>query len=259
MDICGMDEFTTEILKQRIRERMEAMGKNPSSVAVEANLSRSAVRDILSGKAKNPGMLTIHAIANVLECTYSYLTGEDDRLHPGEVKDILIDVFARTTDISGTLEAGVFRQLPPPLEKNEVSRDFGRRDRMPLRSEHRYMYRDLYLYRVGDKSIEGLMITKGDLLTAVSDPAADVAPDGALVIVAHRLPGTSVEELSARKVKWRTKGFTLSTVPADWGGTTYPDIEVTENLGSFDRFRTKEGGEVVIEGVVVEMTRQMDV
>lgn len=254
-----MDEFTTDTLKERIRERMVAMGKNPSSVAIEAKLSRSAVRDILSGKAKNPGMLTIHAIADVLECTYSYLTGESDSLHPGEAKDILIDVFARASDISGTVEAGVYRQLPPQLEKHEVSRDFGRRDRKPLRSQHRYMYRDLYLYKVGDDSLEGLFITKGDLLTAVSDPAADSAPDGALVIVAHRLPGTQVEELSARRVKRLSKGFTLSTVPADWDRTTYPDIHVAEKLEEFDRYRTHDGGLVIVEGVVVELTRQLDV
>ncbi|MGE8105173.1 helix-turn-helix domain-containing protein [Allorhizobium sp. NPDC080224] len=253
-----MDEFTTDTLKERLRERMDAMGKNPSSVAIEAKLSRSAVRDILSGKAKNPGMLTIHAIADVLECSYSYLTGESDKLHLAEPTDILIDVFARTSDISGILEAGVYRQLPPQVEKNVFAHDFGQRERKPLRSEHRYMYRDLYLYKMGDQSLEGLFITKGDLLTAVSDPNADSAPDGALVIVAHRLPGTRVEELSARKVKRRVKGFALSTVPSDWGGPTYPDIEVAERSEQFDRYKTVEGGDVLIEGVVVQLTRQLD-
>jgi transcriptional regulator with XRE-family HTH domain len=250
-----MDEFVTEQLKERIRERMEKMGKNPSSVATEAGLSRSAVRDILSGKARNPGIMTIHHIADALECSHNYLMGYTDELHYRESPDILIDFFARTSDISGMIEAGVFRQLPT----SESSMEFGHRVRKPLRSAHRYMYRDLYLYQMADDSLEGLNIVKGDLLTAVFDPTAEAAPNGSLVVVSHSLQGTNVEELSARIVIRHSRGFTLSTKSAAFGGTHFQSIEATEALEGFARFRTANGGEVFIEGVVVELTRQLDV
>ncbi|MCZ4091673.1 helix-turn-helix transcriptional regulator [Sinorhizobium psoraleae] len=72
----------SEILKERIKSRMAALGKNPSSVALEAELGRSAVRDILSGKAKNPGYATVAAIARVLDCSVQYLTGRWRRFTP---------------------------------------------------------------------------------------------------------------------------------------------------------------------------------
>lgn len=254
-----MDDLVTEKLKERIRERMNVLGKNPSSVALEANLSRSAVRDILSGKAKNPGIVTIYAIARALECGYGYLTGEMDELHYSEDTNILIDVFARTTDISGVIEAGVFRQLPATTDPDEISLEFGQRKRVPLRSNHRYLHRDLYLYRVADDSLAGKRISKGDILTAVFDPTTEAAPQGALIVAAHRLAGAQIEELSARIVKRHRNGITLSTSPEDWGGVRYPDIELTEKLEDYAHYKTSAGGVVFIEGTVVELTRQLDV
>lgn len=254
-----MEEIATEILKERIRERMEVLGKNPSSVALEANLSRSAVRDILSGKAKNPGIMTVYAIADALECSHGYLTGQTDNLHYKEATETFIDVSASTRESSGTLEAGVFRLVPPEREEHEAHSDFGVRVRKPFRSKRRYIHRDLYIYRAGDASLHGIHVMKGDVLTVVSDPSAEAAPSEALVIVAHRLPGGTVEELSGRIVKKTNDLFRLVTAPEDWGGTKYPDIEVVEKLADFGKYRTKDGGTISIEGIAVEITRQLDV
>lgn len=255
-----MNDTAMEILKERIQERMTALGKNPSSVALDAGLSRSTVRDILSGKAKNPGIVTVNLIADALECSHNYLLGNSDSLHYREAKDVLIDAFARTSDISGTLEAGVFRQIPLNDPKSAESHViFGYRQRKPLRAHRRYTHRDLYLYRAGDDSLAGKNIIKGDLLMAVFDPENDPLPDKSLVIVAHRLQGAPVEELSARLVKKAAKGLSLVSAPNDIDGARYSDIEVAEPLADYGRFKTKEGGTIFIEGAVVELTRQLDV
>jgi transcriptional regulator with XRE-family HTH domain len=258
-----MVDLVTEALKERIKERMEKLGKNPSSVALDAGLSRSAVRDILSGKAKNPGIITIHQIADALECSYNYLMGWDDEIHYRESRDILIDVSARTSEISGVLEAGIFKQIPDetppwhgdPFTETEPSK-FGRRERKPFRSKRRYIHRDLYLYRVGDSSLDEYNVAKGDLIVAVFDPERMELRPGALVIVSHRLHGINVEELSARIVSKNGNSFTLRAASSQ---TVYAPIELGDRTDEPATFHTLAGGKVFIEGIAVELTRQLDV
>lgn len=66
--------MTTQ-LKEIIQSRMAELGANPSAVALKAGLSRSAVRDIMSGKSKSPSVDTLKAIATALECQVSDLLG----------------------------------------------------------------------------------------------------------------------------------------------------------------------------------------
>src|SRR5690606_37761941 len=65
-------------LAERIQSRIDALGKNPSAVSLEAGLSRSAVRDILSGKVRHSRIDTLKSLTGPLECTLDYLTGETD-------------------------------------------------------------------------------------------------------------------------------------------------------------------------------------
>lgn len=238
----------SEILKERIKSRMEALGKNPSSVALEAKLGRSAVRDILSGKAKNPSYMTLHRIADALDCSVNYLTGDQDEIYWQEATDILIDLQARHSDVSGVLEAGVFRQLPESL---------GLRERHPLRSKRRYLGRDLYLYRMGDDSLEELHIRKGDFLTVVHDPSPawlSLKPD-MLVVVCYRPKGLPAEQLSARLVSGSGAQINLNTA-AGW--QNFPSIVLTKKLDEKNHYETEDGGIAEIEGVVVNLTRQFD-
>lgn len=255
-----------EKLKERILERMTALEMNPSSVALEAGLSRSAVRDILSGKAKNPGMHTIHSIARVLKCTDDYLMGFSDEKYYAEATDILIDAPARWSDSSGTLEAGVFRQslvndhdTPPdwdPFGSDDPK--VVRRQRKPLRSRRRYIGRDLYLYIVGDGSLDEAAILKGDFVTVFHDPSGEGMEfkEGKIVVVSHRVPGLDAEELSGRVVTKRDGKPTLVT--ASSRGHFAP-IQVVEAGDKPNSYKTAAGGMIEVEGVVVEVTRQMDV
>ncbi|MEO1291975.1 MAG: helix-turn-helix transcriptional regulator [Pseudomonadota bacterium] len=53
-------------LNQRLRELMAESGIKAAPLARKANLNESAVRDILRGRSKNPGIVTLQRIANVL-------------------------------------------------------------------------------------------------------------------------------------------------------------------------------------------------
>jgi transcriptional regulator with XRE-family HTH domain len=65
-------------LAERIQARLDATGKNASSVADEIGANRSLVRDILVGKSKNPGVETIKAICGPLHCSIGFLLGIEE-------------------------------------------------------------------------------------------------------------------------------------------------------------------------------------
>ena len=252
-----------EILRDRIKERMDALGMNPSSVSLEAGLSRSAVRDILSGKAKNPGITTLHSIARVLKCSDNYLMGYTEEKHYGEATDILIDANARRGDSSGTLEAGIFRQaaykdqidqFDPFVDDPRVSF----RSRKPLSGQRRYQGRDLYLYIMGDNSLTDESIQKDDILIAMHDPSGDGMgfKDGKIYIISHRVPGLGAEELSARIARSRGGKFHLLTSSKE---AFFAPIIVDGPSSDPNVYETVTGGKIEVEGIVVELTRQLDV
>ncbi|MGN7829357.1 helix-turn-helix domain-containing protein [Agrobacterium radiobacter] len=251
-----------EILRDRIRERMDALGMNPSSVSLEAGLSRSAVRDILSGKAKNPGMMTLHSIARVLKCSDNYLMGYTDEKHYREATDILIDADARRGDSSGTLEAGIFRQAAykDQIEQFDPFTDDPRvtyRSRKPLSGQRRYQGRDLYLYVMGDNSLTDASILKDDILIAMHDAAGEGMgfKDGKIYIISHRVPGLGAEEVSARIAQTKNGKVHLLTSSKE---ALFAPIIVDKPSGDPNIYETTTGGKIEVEGLVVEVTRQLD-
>lgn len=62
-------------LIDRIQSRLDATGKNASSVADEIGANRSLVRDILVGKSRSPSLDTVRALCRPLECSLAYLVG----------------------------------------------------------------------------------------------------------------------------------------------------------------------------------------
>lgn len=72
-------------LSERIISRLEDIGKTPARASVEAGLSSSAIRDIITGKSKAPTLATIEALCAPLDCSLGYLVGieetEKDEAH----------------------------------------------------------------------------------------------------------------------------------------------------------------------------------
>lgn len=76
--LAAKDEWAGEVLRRRLRQRMQALGYNDYSLAVAAGVGESFVRDILSGKVQSPRVSGLAAICRELEVTVSWLIGEED-------------------------------------------------------------------------------------------------------------------------------------------------------------------------------------
>jgi transcriptional regulator with XRE-family HTH domain len=70
------NEFIT-ILQEQINTRMKEKNLTANTVEKKAGLKISAVRNILLGKSKNPGVEILIAIANTLECSVDELLGKN--------------------------------------------------------------------------------------------------------------------------------------------------------------------------------------
>lgn len=96
---------------REIRRRMESGGFNQKSLAREAGLNETAVRDILIGKSKHPRHDTLQKLAGALGCALM------DLVEPGAVKSavaargerLLADdlVFVPTYEISAAAGEGI--------------------------------------------------------------------------------------------------------------------------------------------------------
>lgn len=63
-------------LAKKIKEKIQENRLNVQSLEKEAGLKVHAVRNILTGRSKNPGAETLLAISKVLHCSVSELLGE---------------------------------------------------------------------------------------------------------------------------------------------------------------------------------------
>lgn len=68
------------VLRARIRERIEAKGLNSFQAAEQAGLNRYAVYDLLSGKKETMRPKAIIALAGPLDCDPEYLAGTQPAL-----------------------------------------------------------------------------------------------------------------------------------------------------------------------------------
>lgn len=186
----------TDIAK-RIAERMHALGKNPSSLALEAGLGRSSVRDILTGKAQNPRLDTLQKLTGPLNCSLEYLTGASSLVgRPAIPNHTTAHIDGFEVQAASQLEVGVFRllaqQVPVEMmEKEIIYTDVRHQDWQPKP----------YLMR--DQSLIDRRIVPGDLLTAVSPIDDDIIPLhlNDLVILRRTVGDNPAAELSARIVE----------------------------------------------------------
>lgn len=196
------------IVGKRIQARIEELGKNLSSVALEAGLGRSSVRDIVLGRVSSPRIDTLKKIAAALHCTAEYLSGDSDEPNSSGVH-LEHWYLNATIDRVTAVEAGVFRPVRP-------------RDRSPYAQktstilevgipEPRLPEYQVKLYVMKDNSLEGIGVFMGDGLTGVEHPYDLQIPlnHGALVAVRQSLKDLEIEEISVRQVEVRDDGVAL--------------------------------------------------
>ncbi len=71
-----MGERRDSILQQRLRELMAAKRLTGRGLSEAAGLGETAVKNIFSGKSRNPRQDTLMKLAGVLGCPVGYLMGE---------------------------------------------------------------------------------------------------------------------------------------------------------------------------------------
>lgn len=78
-DHCAM---TGDILKARVAERLEVLGRKPVTAAVGAGLGRDFIRDILAGKKRSVRGDKLEQLAQALDTSTDYLLGRDSETPP---------------------------------------------------------------------------------------------------------------------------------------------------------------------------------
>ena len=72
-----MDTLRLDTLRQRLRERLAAVGLSANEASRRSGLGLSYVNDILCGKATEPKPERLAALAATLVCTPGWLAGDD--------------------------------------------------------------------------------------------------------------------------------------------------------------------------------------
>ncbi len=67
-----------ETLQENLQTRMEDKELSPHELERKAGLKESAVRNILSGRSSNPGIESLTAIADMLDCSIDDLVGRTE-------------------------------------------------------------------------------------------------------------------------------------------------------------------------------------
>jgi hypothetical protein len=72
------DCSVTQILKQRIGERVGALKISWRKASIDAGLGVGFIQDIITGRAQDPSEQAIASLAAVLKCSPAYLMGQSD-------------------------------------------------------------------------------------------------------------------------------------------------------------------------------------
>jgi len=68
----------TEILKQRIGERVRSLKISWRKASLDAGLNASFIQDVMTGSLNDPSDEAIASLAAILDCSSSYLAGHPD-------------------------------------------------------------------------------------------------------------------------------------------------------------------------------------
>ncbi len=195
-------------------------------------------------------MDTIARIAKVLDCTIAYLVGDVDDPHQvlGIADDRALDV--QLVRIKEVVEAGVFK-------RDTYLKSY---PKAPVYPHPRATEHQLEVYLMGDNSMAGLGILRGDIIT-VAQPYADrLTPleDGRIVLCVRQIIPPGITEVSIRQVAKADNQITLRTVPLD-GERDEVGISDRERPPLFPEnlFFGTDGNGLIIEGEVIRVTRDL--
>ena len=112
--------MTETIIARNLKRLMEARGygRNKMKLSLDAGLNETAVRDILTGKSKDPRNSTLQALATALQCTINDIVmGSSDVLAQGGLKPLDLPIV-----YAPLLTVAEFRDLLAGEEMNKPFR-----------------------------------------------------------------------------------------------------------------------------------------
>jgi transcriptional regulator with XRE-family HTH domain len=193
-----------DTLKNRIQERLDALGYSANEAATKAGVNRTLIHSILQGRSKHPRTDTIAKLANVLGCSVSYLTGSDIKSinmsgGPSTKKPIVLR-------ISGTIDSN---RWSPKGQEMKTDGAY-----VAAFADERFGEGAEYFALTVDEQIVGIQqVSKGDTLICVAWNSIGIkVQDGMLVVLKRTVADGMVENYSVRRAI--TKGEAVSYMPA---------------------------------------------
>lgn len=169
-----------ELMRDRIAERLDHLGKDQFAAAEEAGFDRGYFYELLSGLKGAPRKSNLGRIAAVLDCDPRYLLGLIDQPRPDDDDDADARQPA-SLPLSGTIEAAVWS---PPSRGGDIG--------IQVPTDIRHLGRNQTARIVRGNTWRDLGITDGMIVISTADVPSR---DGDLVVVQRRREGDSGTEV----------------------------------------------------------------
>lgn len=180
------------LLRDRIRERLDALDINPFEAARKIGAERTFINDLLIGKKKTIRSAALPSVAQALDCDTEYLMGAQDiprRTTPAQRPQDRALAAPQALPLAGVAEAGTWRAAPRsgPPPALPVAPD----PRFPAAAQAAYLVR-------GDHA-EWLGAPDGSVIVAVTGAGYR---DGDVVLIRRTRQGEEgpEEEITLRRV-----------------------------------------------------------
>lgn len=176
-------------LRQRVRERLAALGINPFEAARRVGAERTFISDLLTGKKETIRQKLIPKVAEVLDCDPEFLVGA--QAVPRRAKCDGSGVMT----LAGICEAGVWRDHS--ADKAPVA--------LPVSPDPRYPPERQLAFVLRGHHADGLGLMDGDVLVALRDAPAREGD----IVISRRIRDAGETELSVRRITsdQGTEGF----------------------------------------------------
>jgi SOS-response transcriptional repressor LexA len=186
---------SSEIMRERIRQRLEEMSLTANAASLQAGIDRSILRKFLSGKVQELRDNNVRAVAKVLKRDPNWLRGEDvpPEAAGGDEGEGFVPN-ATDVRIVGIVEAGAFR----PVDFNGVDLGYAHNARDPNFADE-----DQFAFIVRGDQMDKAGIEDGDDIICVDpwDVAVQLG-DGDLIVLEVKISGPAgdVRELTVRQL-----------------------------------------------------------
>lgn len=242
-------------LADRIRERLEKVGKSASGASLEAGLSRSAIPDILSGSSTSPRLDTLLKLTKPLQCSIHYLVSDDPETPAAESQESRFRDYSLETVIRD-IESGVFRKdWPNDWNARRADAEAGKIAEYAVADDPRLPGRRVHLYRLADTSMGDAGLNYGDILHVAEDgdDQIDLFP-GQIVLLQRFLGDGGLSEFAVREVADGAGGIDLQPRPSAGAFDAYTIPYTT--FGSANAYRMADGW-LAVRGTVCGIYREL--